>query len=169
MTDRHQEVASRSEQTVFGRSSGYATWSPLPGLIHPVTRGGKVPPDQRFHWSTPPGTRTRNTRIKSSRRGKPPRFAAVRIRRLTRYFVSESVRQRSVSVEPIATVLATPGRLGSQWTPNKSAVETLDTYGHVWPDDEDLTRQAVDSPGTLRQAIASDASRRRGVTSLTSL
>jgi len=25
-----------------------------------------------------------------------------------------------------------------------SAVETLDVYGHLWPDDEDRTRQAVD-------------------------
>ncbi len=26
-----------------------------------------------------------------------------------------------------------------------SARETLDTYGHLWPDSDDLTRQAVDS------------------------
>lgn len=25
-----------------------------------------------------------------------------------------------------------------------SAAETLDTYSHLWPDSEDLTRQAVD-------------------------
>ncbi len=26
-----------------------------------------------------------------------------------------------------------------------SAPETLDTYGHLWPDSEDLTRRAIDS------------------------
>jgi len=33
---------------------------------------------------------------------------------------------------------------------HKSAVETLDTYGHLWPDSEDDTRKAVDAVlGTL--------------------
>jgi integrase len=27
---------------------------------------------------------------------------------------------------------------------HKSAVETLDTYSHLWPDSEDRTREAVD-------------------------
>jgi integrase len=27
---------------------------------------------------------------------------------------------------------------------HKSAVETLDTYSHLWPDSEDRTRKAVD-------------------------
>jgi hypothetical protein len=31
-------------------------------------------------------------------------------------------------------------RLGQQ-----SAVETLDTYGHLWPDSDEDTRDAVDS------------------------
>jgi hypothetical protein len=28
---------------------------------------------------------------------------------------------------------------------HKSAVETLDTYSHLWPDSEDRTREAVDA------------------------
>lgn len=43
-------------------------------------------------------------------------------------------------VERGASVKVIQARLG-----HKSAVETLDTYGHLWPDDEDLTRQAVDA------------------------
>jgi hypothetical protein len=35
-------------------------------------------------------------------------------------------------------VKAVQRRLG-----HKSAVETLDTYGHLWPDSEDHTREAV--------------------------
>ncbi|MGH9040781.1 MAG: hypothetical protein ACRDZ3_11185 [Acidimicrobiia bacterium] len=27
----------------------------------------------------------------------------------------------------------------------KPALETLDTYGHLWPEDEDLTRRAIDA------------------------
>jgi integrase len=38
--------------------------------------------------------------------------------------------------ESVKTVQA---RLG-----HASATETLDTYGHLWPDSEDRTRQAVD-------------------------
>jgi integrase len=32
-----------------------------------------------------------------------------------------------------------------------SAIETLDTYGHLWPDSEDRTRQAVDLVLGLRR------------------
>lgn len=38
-----------------------------------------------------------------------------------------------------ASVKVVQSRLG-----HKSAVETLNVYSHLWPDDEDLTRQAVD-------------------------
>jgi integrase len=38
--------------------------------------------------------------------------------------------------ESVKTVQA---RLG-----HASAIETLDTYGHMWPESEDRTRQAVD-------------------------
>ena len=38
---------------------------------------------------------------------------------------------------------------------HKSAVETLDTYSHLWPDAEDRTREAIDQ--VLGQASASDA------------
>ena len=37
------------------------------------------------------------------------------------------------------TVRASKDRLG-----HASATETLDTYSHLWPDSEDLTRTAVD-------------------------
>jgi integrase len=37
---------------------------------------------------------------------------------------------------------------------HKSAVETLDTYSHLWPDSEDRTREAVDT--TLGRAAAAD-------------
>jgi integrase len=45
----------------------------------------------------------------------------------------------SLLISQGASVKVIQARLG-----HKSAVETLDTYGHLWPDDEDLTRQAVD-------------------------
>jgi integrase len=38
-----------------------------------------------------------------------------------------------------ASVKVVQARLG-----HKSAMETLDTYGHLWPDSEDQTRKAVD-------------------------
>jgi integrase len=45
----------------------------------------------------------------------------------------------SLLISQGASVKVIQARLG-----HKGAVETLDTYGHLWPDDEDLTRQAVD-------------------------
>lgn len=39
-----------------------------------------------------------------------------------------------------ASVKVVQARLG-----HKSAAETLDTYSHLWPDDDDRTRDAVDS------------------------
>jgi integrase len=39
-----------------------------------------------------------------------------------------------------ASVKVVQARLG-----HKSALETLDTYGHLWPQDEDLTRRAIDA------------------------
>jgi hypothetical protein len=49
------------------------------------------------------------------------------------------------------SVKATQKRLGHQ-----SAMETLDTYGHLWPDSDDQTREAVDNifGGLLAQADA---------------
>jgi integrase len=38
-----------------------------------------------------------------------------------------------------ASVKVVQARLG-----HKSALETLDTYGHLWPDSDDLTRRAID-------------------------
>jgi integrase len=38
---------------------------------------------------------------------------------------------------------------------HKSAVETLDTYSHLWPDSEDRTREAVDQ--VLGRAVDGDA------------
>jgi integrase len=51
-----------------------------------------------------------------------------------RHFYASLLISRGSSVKVVQA------RLG-----HKSAVETLDTYGHLWPDDEDLTRQAVDA------------------------
>lgn len=57
-----------------------------------------------------------------------------------------------------ASVKTVQARLG-----HKSALETLDTYGHLWPDSEDQTRRAVDAalgslaasprPGERSQAL----------------
>jgi integrase len=41
-----------------------------------------------------------------------------------------------------------------------SAVETLDTYSHLWPDSDDRTREAVDS--VLTPAPAADSPRTGG-------
>jgi integrase len=41
---------------------------------------------------------------------------------------------------------------------HKSAVETLDTYSHLWPDSEDRTREAVDTAlGWTGEAPAAEA------------
>jgi integrase len=50
-----------------------------------------------------------------------------------------------------ASVKVVQERLG-----HKSATETLETYAHLWPDDEDLTRAAVDA--VYRPADATQAS-----------
>ena len=43
--------------------------------------------------------------------------------------------------------LATPGRVARLTTPPSvvSAVETLDTYSHLWPDSDERTPDAIDS------------------------
>jgi integrase len=51
-----------------------------------------------------------------------------------RHFYASLLIARGCSVK------AVPTRLGHQ-----SAVETLDTYSHLWPDTDDETRDAVDS------------------------
>jgi integrase len=52
----------------------------------------------------------------------------------------------SLLIQSGCSVKAIQKRLGHQ-----SAVETLDTYGHLWPDSDDETRDAVDtSLGGLR-------------------
>ena len=39
-----------------------------------------------------------------------------------------------------------------------SAVVTLDTYGHLWPDDDHLTRAAMDAAlGTLEYKLSAEA------------
>ena len=50
-----------------------------------------------------------------------------------RHFYASLLIDRGCSVKAIQS------RLGHQ-----SAVETLDTYGHLWPDSDDETRDAVD-------------------------
>ena len=45
----------------------------------------------------------------------------------------------SVLIEAGESVKVIQARLG-----HKSAVETLDTYGHLWPDTEERTRSAID-------------------------
>jgi integrase len=50
-----------------------------------------------------------------------------------RHYYSSLLIQHAESVKVVQR------RLG-----HKSAVETLDTYSHLWPDSEDRTREAVD-------------------------
>jgi integrase len=50
-----------------------------------------------------------------------------------RHFYASMLIARGCSVKAVQT------RLGHQ-----SAMETLDTYGHLWPDSDDETRNAVD-------------------------
>ena len=50
-----------------------------------------------------------------------------------RHFYASLLISRSCSVQTVQR------RLGHQ-----SAMETLDTYGHLWPDSDDETRAAVD-------------------------
>ncbi len=48
---------------------------------------------------------------------------------------------------------------------HKTAKETLDTYGHLWPDSDEKTRSAVD--GELLRGLIADAGLSRGVPSVT--
>ena len=51
----------------------------------------------------------------------------------TRHFFTSLLIQHGESVKVVQA------RLG-----HASAVETLDTYGHLWPDSEDATSEAID-------------------------
>jgi integrase len=64
----------------------------------------------------------------ASRAGAP----AVRFHNLRHFYASALIRTH-------LSVKVVQARLG-----HASAVETLDVDGHLWPDDEDRTRQAVD-------------------------
>ena len=68
----------------------------------------------------------------------------------TRHFYASLLIQHGESVKVVQA------RLG-----HASAIETLDTYGHLWPDSEDATREAVDlvladSAGRSRDAVAAE-------------
>jgi integrase len=56
---------------------------------------------------------------------------------LRHYYASLLIRHGESVRESVKTVQA---RLG-----HASAVETLDTYSHLWPDSDDRTRDAIDS------------------------
>ena len=62
--------------------------------------------------------------------GLPPRTGF----HATRHFYASALIQYGESVKVVQS------RLG-----HASALETLDTYGHLWPDSEDTTRAAIDS------------------------
>ncbi len=72
---------------------------------------------------------------------------------LTHYYASLLIRHGE-SVKVIQR------RLG-----HKTARETLDTYGHLWPDWDEKTRSAVD--GELFRGLGADAGLDRGMPSLT--
>ena len=67
---------------------------------------------------------------RAARRGRTPRWATFHD---LRHFYASLLIARGCSVKAVQK------RLGHQ-----SAMETLDTYGHLWPDSDDETRQAVD-------------------------
>ena len=50
-----------------------------------------------------------------------------------------AINYASLLINAGESVKAVQNRLG-----HASAVETLDTYGHLWPDSEDRTRKAVE-------------------------
>jgi hypothetical protein len=54
--------------------------------------------------------------------------------------VRRSVERVSGVGKRVESVKVVQARLG-----HASASETLDTYSHIWPDSEDLTRAAIDS------------------------
>jgi len=73
----------------------------------------------------------------------------------TRHFYASLLIQHGESVKVVQN------RLG-----HASAMETLDTYGHLWPDSEDATRDAVDSvlgnlAGWTRDGDAADGQKPR--------
>jgi integrase len=60
-----------------------------------------------------------------------------------RHFYASALIRKGLSVKVVQA------RLG-----HASAVETLDVYGHLWPDDEDRTRDALDE--LLGSELAAD-------------
>ena len=99
-------------------------------------------------------------------------FTTARSEPLTRSRFGEGWRQAVADADPPATttyhdlrhfyasllirhgesVKVVQRRLG-----HATAADTLDTYSHLWPDSEDLTRAAVDSVMTLRDESAVNA------------
>jgi integrase len=94
-----------------------ATFPPVDGLIFTTARGGIV---------------GRGTFLKAWRAEKVGAPAGSRFHDL-RHFYASALIQAGESVKVVQA------RLG-----HATAAETLDTYGHMWPDSEDSTRAALD-------------------------
>ena len=101
-------------------------------------------------FTTPAGVPVRRTRFSPIWR--PAATAAglgdgVTFHDLRHYYASLLIRHGE-------SVKAVQRRLG-----HKSAVETLDTYSHLWPDSEDRTREAVDAVLGRAAAVGKEAAR----------
>ena len=101
--------------------------------------------------SRSPG-RSRSSLAAGGESGGPARGHGLHL--LRHYYASLLIRYG----ESVKTVQA---RLG-----HATAAETLDTYGHLWPDSDDRTREAAtrSSPGTARAPADSLRTRRGAVT-----
>lgn len=135
-TEKSYRVIPLSPSVIDALEKHLADYPPVPVEIE--DRTGIRPVRRMAHlvFTSPQGRPLTRTRF-SERFWRPARQKAGAPETLTyhdlrHYFASALIRFG----ESVKTVQA---RLG-----HASATETLDTYGHLWPDSEDRTRQAVE-------------------------
>jgi integrase len=155
-----QLIAARGGVPQFGppkSNAGYRT-VPMPGvvadaLVAHLARFGPGPEGLVFTNSV--GSPVRRGALSEvwHRAARDARLPAWATFHDLRHFYASLLIARGHSVKAVQR------RLG-----HKSAIETLDTYSHLWPDSEDETRDAVDCLlGSLRTPADSVSGERRDV------
>ena len=91
------------------------------------------PGEHRLIFTQPDGKALNRDKVVLAFRKAAGAPAGTRLHSLRHYYASLAIRHGE-------SVKVVQSRLG-----HASAKKTLDTYGHLWPDSEDLTRAAIDS------------------------
>jgi len=152
--DRQMLTPPSKGEPAFGPPKTKASYRkvPLPDTVavELAEHLRRYPPgEDGLIFTAPDGRPVRRQRMADAWRtaaeavGLPPRTGF----HATRHFYASALIQFGESVKVVQN------RLG-----HASAIETLDTYGHLWPDSEDRTRQAIDtllgnSAGQARDAV----------------